>query len=56
MGDMDTVSVSNWSVSAIYFCNPNDIDAQSAGFNEKVTAYYCYAEGNINHIKEKQLD
>lgn len=52
LGDMETVTVNSWGVQAIYFCNPADVDAASAGFNEKITAYYCYGEGNISHLKE----
>ena len=55
MGDMEAVTVKNWGVSRIFFANPADIDAASAGYTGSATAVFCYAEGNTEHLVEKNL-
>ncbi len=47
LGDMESVTVKSWSVKAIYFANPADKDAASAGCFGSVSAAYCYAVGHI---------
>ena len=56
MGDMQSTVATKWNVSAVYFCNKADIDATSAGLTGSVTAYYCNAEGNTNHLQEKIVE
>ncbi len=50
LGDTTSINANGWNVSAIYFANKNDIDAASAGITNAPTTYFCYAEGNTNHI------
>lgn len=66
LGDMTYVATAWWGTTSVYFCNPNDIDAESAGLDIvdeernnatwSGTAYYCNAEGNTNHLKEKTVE
>ena len=51
-GDVASVSVGAWNVSAIYFANKNDVDAVSAGVSGSKTIYYCNAQGNTAHLAE----
>ena len=55
MGDMETVTVKNWGVSKIFFANPADVSAESAGFTGSVAAVFCYGEGNEEHLAEKHM-
>jgi hypothetical protein len=56
LGDMQAVTISSWGVKEIYFCNPADIDATSASLSGTITAHYCNAEGNTDHIRSPRLD
>ena len=56
MGDMQSTVATKWNVSAVYFCNKADVDATSAGLTGSVTAYYCNADGNTNHLQEKIVE
>ena len=51
-GDVASVAVGYWNVSAIYFANEDDIDATSAGVSGSKTIYYCNAENNTTHLVE----
>lgn len=55
MGDMEAVTVNSWGASKILFANENDIDAASAGYKGSVSAIYCNAQGNTEHLIEKTL-
>ncbi|MBO5262288.1 MAG: leucine-rich repeat protein, partial [Clostridia bacterium] len=55
MGDMQTVTVKDWAVNAIYFCNKNDTDASSAGYSGSVTVHFCNAVENTTHLCEKTV-
>ncbi len=55
LGNMESVTIKNWSVNQIFFANENDIDAASAGLTGSVKSVYCYAEGNTEHLTEKTL-
>ena len=52
LGDMTIVNIRVWGVSGIYFCNPADVDFESAGATNDKRIVFCYAEGNESHVKE----
>ena len=52
LGDMTSIGTSGWSVNAIYFCNPADVDYASAGAPTDGRMVFCYADGNTSHMKE----
>ena len=56
MGDMETVTIKDWGVSKIYFCNPADVDYASAGAPNDSRMVFCYGKDNTSHIAEKQMD
>ena len=50
-GNVASINIGYWNVSAIYFCNKNDVDATTAGIGSgSKTVYFCNADGNTNHI------
>ena len=51
LGDMTSVVIRTWGVSKVYFCNPADVDAASAGASNDSRLVFCFAEGNTSHIK-----
>ncbi|MBQ8146719.1 MAG: leucine-rich repeat protein [Clostridia bacterium] len=55
MGNMEAVTVKNWGAGKILFANENDIDASSAGYTGSVSAIYCNAQGNTEHLIEKTM-
>ena len=52
LGDMTSVGTSGWGVTAIYFCNPADVDYATAGASSDGRMAFCFAEGNTKHVKE----
>ena len=58
LGDMTKLSTGRyWGTTTFYFANPNDksVDdlAYSCANNVTKTLYFCNAEGNTTHLKEK---
>ena len=51
LGDMTSVVIRTWGVSKVYFCNPADVDAASAGASNDGRLVFCFAEGNTSHVK-----
>ena len=51
LGDMTGVTIRTWGVSKVYFCNPADVDAASAGATNDGRLVFCFAEGNTSHVK-----
>ena len=53
LGDMTSVASNSWRLTGkIYFCNANDVDATSAGFDGKRSAVFCNAAGNTTHLTD----
>lgn len=56
LGDMTNVDCSEWGTSIVYFANEADKSASDiATLKGSKTKYYCYAEGNTNHLVEKSV-
>ncbi len=55
LGNMTNISTTGnaWSKSiTIYFCNENDVSADSLTMNTSANKVFCYGEGNTTHKKE----